>query len=144
MTAGTIVECVDTDSQFNLTKGKTYVVVPNRDIQLSDSIFIVNDKGENVRYLKKRFQVSPLNFVKTHGSKVTFTLQDGPIKEVGVNGCQIDAVLTWVRDKVKSFQDAVPCHENEKALDHIEEALFWFEKRRRDRETRKVEGTSAT
>jgi len=30
-------------------------------------------------------------------------LQDGPIAEVGVNGCQIDEVVKYCRDKITIF-----------------------------------------
>lgn len=73
--------------------------------------------------------------------RVFFMLQDGPIKEHGVNGAQIDAVLEFVRNTIARFHDAVPCRENAIVLTKIDEALLWLWKRKSDREKRNVEGT---
>lgn len=142
MNPGDLVECVDAEAVPNITKGKTYAVRLNKDIQLSDSIFVVNDKNEEVRYLKRRFRVSAQNFIKVDGPTVTFKLQDGPIKEVGVNGCQIDDVIGFARDKIAEFQAKIPCTENGHAVTKLDESLMWLEQRKKNREKRAVEGTS--
>lgn len=82
------------------------------------------------------------NIVNGCPEKVEFTIQNGPIKEVGVNGCQIDDVVRWARDKVQGFQDAFPCVENENAIDFLNSALDEFNARRLSREKRNVEGTN--
>lgn len=64
--------------------------------------------------------VSHSNFIKevgwpqVHGeeSRVAFTIQSGPIKEFGVNGCQIDDVIAWAKEKIEGFNAAFPCREN--------------------------------
>lgn len=71
-----------------------------------------------------------------------FRLQDGPIKEVGVNGCQIDQVLMMTRHIIGRLNDRYPCTENEHIIQSIDSALYWSEKRKKDREARQVEGTS--
>ena len=77
----------------------------------------------------------------THGPKqVTFVLQDGPIKEVGINGVQIDAVIEWVKDVVDAFNKRFPCRENSMIITKLDEALLWSIKRKLDREKRNVEG----
>jgi len=79
-------------------------------------------------------------FVTVEGSKITFLIQDGPIKEFGINGCQIDALLeTWL-DIVKQFNKNFPCRENSISITKVEEALLWQLKRKLDREARQVEG----
>jgi len=79
-----------------------------------------------------------------HGepSFVTFTIQSGPIKEFGVNGCQIDDVIAWAKEKIEGFQQAFPCRENAIVLTKLHEVLFWLMKRKMDREKRQVEGTN--
>jgi len=79
-------------------------------------------------------------FIEDSGSSVTFTIQNGPIKEVGVNGCQIDDVIAWSRAKIASFNVAFPCRENAIVLTKLDEALLWLLKRKLDREVRQVEG----
>ena len=51
-------------------------------------------------------------------------------------------LLEIVRDRLHAFQDGpFACPENEKALQHIEEALLWMNKRVEDRAERNVLGT---
>ena len=77
----------------------------------------------------------------THGPKqVTFKLQDGPIKEVGVNGVQIDDVIEWVKTVIEGFNARFPCRENSMIVTKLDEALLWSLKRKLDREKRGVEG----
>ena len=71
-----------------------------------------------------------------------FTIQSGPIKEFGINGCQIDDVIKWAKEKIEGFNAAYPCRENALAITKMDEALLWMMKRKLDREARKVEGTS--
>lgn len=77
--------------------------------------------------------------------------QTGPVKEVGVNGVQADAVLEQVSAYLRSF---LPPMENgepltygqectESAVIAIEMALHHLGQRTKDREERGVEGTSA-
>ncbi len=77
-----------------------------------------------------------------HGEKssVKFTIQSGPINEFGVNGCQIDDVIAWAREKIEGFQKAFPCRENAIVATKLDEALLWLMKRKMDREKRQVEG----
>lgn len=68
--------------------------------------------------------------------------QNGPIKEVGVNGITNEALLAIVRDRLEGFQTGpYKCRENELALVKIEEAQHWLSHRTWEREQRGVEGT---
>lgn len=81
---------------------------------------------------------------QVHGqeSTVTFTIQSGPIKEFGVNGCQIDDVVRWAKEKIEGFNTAFPCRENSLAITKLDEALMWLAERKANRERRGVEGTN--
>ena len=81
---------------------------------------------------------------QVHGEKssVEFTIQSGPIKEFGQNGCQIDDVIIWCKEKIEGFQQAFPCRENTMVVTKLDEALLWLIKRKLDREKRAVEGTN--
>jgi hypothetical protein len=59
-----------------------------------------------------------------------------------VNGCQIDDVIEWVKEKIEGFNAAFPCRENSMIVTKLDEALLWSAKRKMDREKRSVEGTS--
>lgn len=71
---------------------------------------------------------------------ITFTIQDGPIKEVGENGCQAEDMLKYLIRLYMSLQLAFPCRENEFTIRKLEEALHWQQARTADREHRRVEG----
>ena len=75
----------------------------------------------------------------THNSFLDF--QNGPIKEVGVNGVTQEALLAIVIDRLRSFQAGpFACRDNAVALTKAEESLMWLQKRTRDRMRRGVEG----
>lgn len=73
---------------------------------------------------------------------IKFTLQAGPIKEVGVTGCQIDLIIYYVRFIIADFNRRFPCRENSCAITHLDEAEMWLERRTKDREKRNVEGVN--
>jgi len=70
--------------------------------------------------------------------------QNGPIKEVGVNGVTQEALLAILIDRLRGFQSGpYACRENAIALMHLEEALMWLQQRTVARIRRGVEGTHA-
>ncbi len=69
------------------------------------------------------------------------TFQNGPIKEVGVNGTSNEALLAIVEHRLLGFQSGdFACRENAIALTKLQEAMLWLHKRTRDRLSRGVEG----
>lgn len=79
-------------------------------------------------------------YVRHDKNSLSFTLQDGPIKENGVNGCQVDTIIAAARKILEGLNNEHPCRENALALTKLDEALLWLEARRKDREKRGVEG----
>lgn len=74
------------------------------------------------------------------GLRIEF--QNGPIKEAGVNGLSVEALLAIIEDRLIGFQDGqYACRENACALTKIQEAMMWLQKRTLDRLRRGVEGT---
>ena len=73
---------------------------------------------------------------------VKMIIQDGPIKEVGENGCQAVDMLDFVTELFKSLNTAYPCRENALTITKLEEAIHWQDARTADREKRDVEGKS--
>lgn len=72
------------------------------------------------------------------------SFQNGPIKEVGLNGITQEALLAIAIDRLRSFQAGPFASDyNKQALFHCEVALDWLQKRTRDRLVRGVEGTNA-
>lgn len=69
--------------------------------------------------------------------------QNGPVKEVGVNGIKEEDLIVILIDRLQSFQQGpYSTRENAVAITKLEEALMWLNKRTADRELRSVEGTS--
>jgi len=89
-------------------------------------------------------EIRPANFVYVRHDKnsLSFTLQNGPIKEVGVNGCQVDTIIEAAKAIIEGLNAKFPCRENAMVITKLDEALMWSGKRKADREKRGVEGTS--
>ena len=73
-------------------------------------------------------------------NSIKFTIQEGPIKEVGRNGCQVDELIIVATTMIKGLNEKFPCRENSLAITKLEEATMWLIKRKTDRESRGVEG----
>jgi hypothetical protein len=82
----------------------------------------------------------PDNVIHVTDKAVTFKGQRGPIKEHGINGCQIDDMITFALGTIQTFNKKFPCRENSLAITKLEEALHWLNARKRDRKKRQVEG----
>lgn len=81
-------------------------------------------------------------FVEHSTNKITFTVQNGPIKEVGKNGCQVDSILKAVLEIIRGLNKKFPCRENSLAITKMEEALFWLKERTTRRTQEGTEGTN--
>ena len=71
---------------------------------------------------------------------ISFTLQTGPIKEVGVNGCQIDALIIMAREILIYFNEQYPCQENILALNALHVCLQELFNRTQRRTRQRTEG----
>ena len=83
------------------------------------------------------------------GTGMDITWQNGPLGRDGdrqePNGAFVETVIAAVIQRMDFYQEAIGgkfrCKENAVALQKLEEALLWLNKRTQDREKRKVEGT---
>lgn len=102
-----------------------------------------NESGA-VDYKWFEAEIRPHNFVYVRHdvNSISFTLQNGPIKEVGVNGCQVETIIHAAKMMIEGLNLKVPCRENAVAITKLDEAIMWLEKRTKDRQARGVEGTS--
>ena len=67
--------------------------------------------------------------------------QQGPVKEVGVNGLFNEDLLLMVLARLRAInQGEYSCRENSMAITKLEEAVMWLRKRTQDRVARGVEG----
>lgn len=79
-------------------------------------------------------------YVTLDNNKITFTIQDGPIKEVGKNGIQITDMLNYCKEVYISLNHSFPCAENDLTIQNIDCALYAQMIRTTNRELRGVEG----
>ena len=88
--------------------------------------------------------IRPTNFIYVRNDKnsLSFTLQNGPVKENGVNGCQVDTIIYAAKAILRGLNKEFPCRENSLAINKLDEALHWLEFRKADRARRGVEGKS--
>jgi hypothetical protein len=83
----------------------------------------------------------PINITERMNT-ISFKIQNGPIKEVGVTGCQVDTMIEAAKLIIEGLNKKFPCIENAMMIHRLGEALDWSEERKRNREKRQVEGTS--
>jgi hypothetical protein len=93
------------------------------------------EKFDELRKLKPIYVDHDVNMI-------SFRIQKGPIKEYGVNGCQVDTVIHAAKAMLDGLNKQFPCRENALAITKLEEALHWLAARKANREARGVEGTS--
>lgn len=88
------------------------------------------------------YGVDETSFISIYhaGNSIAFKLQSGPIKEVGVNGCQVDTMIEAAILIIQGFNAKFPCEENAEAIQQLRHAIYWLSERRIDREKRGVEG----
>jgi len=73
------------------------------------------------------------------GTRIKFQL--GPVKEVGVNGVQIEDIIGVLVARLEGFQRGpFKSRTNALAITKLEEARLWLFERTRKRETQGVEG----
>jgi hypothetical protein len=73
-----------------------------------------------------------------HNGSIQF--QRGPVPENGVNGVTNECLLHVLLHRTRFLNAKFPCAENQLAIQHMEEALAYFNMRTAARITRGVEG----
>ena len=102
-----------------------------------------NDSGSmNYQWFEKDIRPNNFIYVRHDVNSISFTIQNGPVKEVGVNGCQIDTIVEAAKTIIEGLNKNFPSRENAMAITKLDECLMWLDKRTKDREKRQVEGTS--
>jgi hypothetical protein len=73
-------------------------------------------------------------------SMISFRVQNKPIREVGVNGCQVQTIIETAKLMIEELNKKFPCRENAMIITKLDEAVMWSKKRTDDRIAREVEG----
>lgn len=106
-----------------------------------DGFKIIRHKPESMSWddFDKLRDEFPINITERMNT-ISFRLQNGPIKEVGVNGCQVDTLVAAAIIIISELNDKFPCDENRKAIGHLKDGFYWLKARKSNREKRGVEG----
>ena len=99
--------------------------------------------GFKVGHLSPEHVVSeeqPYIIINHNINSIGFIIQNGPIKEVGINGCQVQTIIAAAKTIIEGLNKNFPCRENAMVITKLDEALLWSLKRTMDREQRNVEG----
>jgi arginine/lysine/ornithine decarboxylase len=102
-----------------------------------------NESGSmDYKWFEKDIRPNNFIYVRNDKNSLSFTIQDGPIKENGINGCQLQTIIEAVKIIIEGLNKKFPCRENAMVITKLDEAMMWSKKRTDDREKRKVEGLS--
>lgn len=102
-----------------------------------------NENGSmDYKWFEKDIRPHNFIYVRHDVNSISFSLQNGPVKENGVNGCQVDTMIEVAKIVIEGLNKKFPCRENAVAITKLDEALMWLDKRKKDREKRNVEGTN--
>ena len=80
--------------------------------------------------------------INHEANTISFRIQNGPIKEVGINGCQVDTIIHAAKKILEGLNAKFPSEYNELAINKLGMALAHLAERTKNREQRGVEGTS--
>lgn len=120
----------------------THKVNPANDKLTIEVLDIPGAGGANHLYKISNFDLDTNVSAQEKGNSVSICFQNGPINEFGVNGITQEVLIAICIDRLESFQNGnYACKENELALQKLQEAQMWLQKRTRDRMARGVEGT---
>lgn len=91
-------------------------------------------------WFEKEIRPKKFIYIRQDKNSLSFTLQNGPIKENGVNGCQVDCLIGAARRIIERLNENFPSEYNETAILYLKKALDALDARTKDRQKRGVEG----
>lgn len=105
--------------------------------------------GYEVRRCNQDMGIPIPSYLKSDGAPIyidddmniiAFRIQLGPVKENGINGCQVDTLMETARLMILNLNKKFHSVHNVEALVHLNRALDALERRKIDRLARGVEG----
>lgn len=94
-----------------------------------------------IYFQENGFLISPDMYQKDTAEHLLIRFQAGVDKEKVRNGIDIDELIELALFRLRHYNSVVPCRENSTAITKLQEAQFWLEHRKRDREKRGITGT---
>ena len=92
------------------------------------------------KWFEETIRPNAFIYVRHDKNSLSFTIQNGPVKEVGKNGCQVEDIIAVAKHMVEQLNAKFPCRENAMMITKLDEAIMWSKKRTQDRKARNVEG----
>ena len=120
---------------------RTYLPIEHPKFTSKYTKVFCEDAAEQLFNAPHHFKVVNVEDGSTVG-RVDF--QEGPIKEVGINGVNNEDLILMVVCRLESFQKSeYACNENAEALEHLYGAIDALRSRTNRRAAAGIEGTSA-
>lgn len=94
------------------------------------------------KWFEETIRPNSFIYVRNDKNSLSFTLQNGPIKEAGKNGCQVVDIIAVAKHIIEKLNEKFPSSYNEDTIKALGDALDFQEMRTLDRKRREVEGTS--
>ena len=88
------------------------------------------------------FAISPDMYEKDTADHILVRFQAGIDKEKARNGIDIDELIELALFRLRHYNSILPCRENSSAITKLQEAQFWLEHRKKEREARGIAGTN--
>lgn len=118
--------------------GETVVIMDELRVKFPEKF---NESGAmDYKWFEAEIRPNHHIYVRNDVNSIAFTIQNGPIKEHGKNGCQVTALIAAAKKIIEGLNGMFPCRENAMTITKLDEALMWQEKRTKDRLARGVEG----
>lgn len=76
------------------------------------------------KWFEKDIRPTSFIYIRNDKNSISFTLQNGPIKEHGVNGCQLDTLIAAGLKILVGLNEKFPCEQNTKAIQSLNESLM--------------------
>lgn len=134
---------LETLKDFEKVAGSEFKIIHMDDLKEKFPDKFNKDSGQmDYQWFESEIRPNHFIYVRHDKNSLSFTIQNGPIGEVGVNGCQVTDVIAVAKHIIEELNKKFPCRENAVTLTKLDEALLWQKKRTWDREQRGVEGTS--
>lgn len=121
----------------------------NQSAEIQSAVIHEDNNGVTVHHLTRidehelaaghNYDISLPN-VNPPENLIAIRFQNGPVKEVGVNGITNEALLAVIVHRLQELNKQFPCRENSLAITNIEQGLMWLEQRTKNRVARGVEG----
>lgn len=86
--------------------------------------------GELIVEVQSGMNIEGRNIIIDHDKNtILFKIQNGPVKEVGKNGCQVEDIIAIAKHIVEKLNNNFPCCENSMIITKLDEAIMWSKKK---------------